>query len=224
MHISDIIIIIVFAINERGDYMLQVNRTNNLKIPKDITNIYSEINTIDDKVNVKQAIATANNEKFDKQKVRKNTESDLELEIIEKIPFNSNDLIVITVVKKLGAYIIAVTEKSSAKYRGVFVNRMQNLALEVLELLLQANFIRIDSKNNKRKREEYQKDAIVKLKMLGYISMVAENSNCILKKQFKQISIQIGEAINLIASWKKSDDSRWNNRNNQWILNRKVFN
>ena len=154
------------------------------------------------------------NEKFDKQKVRKNTESDLELEIIEKIPFNSNDLIVITVVKKLGAYIIAVTEKSSAKYRGVFVNRMQNLALEVLELLLQANFIRIDSKNNKRKREEYQKDAIVKLKMLGYISMVAENSNCILKKQFKQISIQIGEAINLIASWKKSDDSRWNNRNN----------
>lgn len=204
--------------------MLQVNRTNNLKIPKDITNIYPEINTIDDKVNVKQAIATANNEKFDKQKVRKNTESDLELEIIEKIPFNSNDLIVITVVKKLGAYIIAVTEKSSAKYRGVFVNRMQNLALEVLELLLQANFIRIDSKNNKRKREEYQKDAIVKLKMLGYISMVAENSNCILKKQFKQISIQIGEAINLIASWKKSDDSRWNNRNNQWILNRKVFN
>lgn len=224
MHISDIIIIIVFAINERGDYMLQVNRTNNLKIPKDITNIYPEINTIDDKVNVKQAIATANNEKFDKQKVRKNTESDLELEIIEKIPFNSNDLIVITVVKKLGAYIIAVTEKSSAKYRGVFVNRMQNLVLEVLELLLQANFIRIDSKNNKRKREEYQKDAIVKLKMLGYISMVAENSNCILKKQFKQISIQIGEAINLIASWKKSDDSRWNNRNNQWILNRKVFN
>lgn len=194
--------------------MLQVNRTNNLKIPKDITNIYPEINTIDDKVNVKQAIATANNEKFDKQKVRKNTESDLELEIIEKIPFNSNDLIVITVVKKLGAYIIAVTEKSSAKYRGVFVNRMQNLALEVLELLLQANFIRIDSKNNKRKREEYQKDAIVKLKMLGYISMVTENSNCILKKQFKQISIQIGEAINLIASWKKSDDSRWNNRNN----------
>ena len=30
--------------------MLQVNRTNNLKIPKDITNIYPEINTIDDKV------------------------------------------------------------------------------------------------------------------------------------------------------------------------------
>lgn len=43
--------------NERGDYMLQVNRTNNLKILKDITNIYPKINTIDGKVNVKQAIA-----------------------------------------------------------------------------------------------------------------------------------------------------------------------
>lgn len=50
--------------------------------------------------------------------------------------------------------------------------------------------------------------------MLGYISMVAENSNCILSKQFKQISIQIGEAINLIAAWKKSDDTRWSNRTN----------
>lgn len=45
---------------------------------------------------------------------------------------NSNDLIVITVVKKLIAYVIAVTEKSPAKYRGVFVNRMQNLGLDAL--------------------------------------------------------------------------------------------
>lgn len=138
----------------------------------------------------------------------------MELERIEKIPFNANDLMVITVVKKLGAYIIAVTEKSPAKYRGVFVNRMQNLSLEILELLLQANFVRIDSLDNKKKREEYQKDAIIKLKMLGYIAMVAENSKCILPKQFKQISIQIGESINLIAAWKKSDDNRWSNRTN----------
>lgn len=50
---------------------------------------------------------------------------------------------VITVVKKLGAYIIVVIEKSPVKYRGVFVNWMQ-------------------------------KDAIIKLKMLGYISMLAK--------------------------------------------------
>lgn len=193
--------------------MLQVSRDNNLKIPKIIDDVNECINSVDDKVAVKQALATANNEKFNKKQVIQQVEEDKELERISKIPSNSNDLIVITVVKKLGAYIIAITEKSPAKYRGVFVNRMQNMCLETLELLLQANFIRIDSIENKKKREEFQKDAIIKLKMLGYISMVAENSNCILKRQFKQISLQIGEAINLVAAWKKSDDERWRNRN-----------
>lgn len=193
--------------------MLQVSRDNNLKIPKIIDDVNECINSVDDKVAVKQALATANDEKFNKKQVIQQVEEDKELERINKIPSNSNDLIVITVVKKLGAYIIAITEKSPAKYRGVFVNRMQNMCLETLELLLQANFIRIDSIENKKKREEFQKDAIIKLKMLGYISMVAENSNCILKRQFKQISLQIGEAINLVAAWKKSDDERWRNRN-----------
>ena len=194
--------------------MLQVSRSNNLKIPKTLEDMNENLNSIDDKVVVKQVLTTANNQKFDKKKVKDNIEKDSELVKIEKIPFNANDLIVITVVKKLGAYMIAVTEKSPAKYRGVFVNRMQNLSLEILELLLQANFVRIDCLENKKKREEFQKDAIIKLKMLGYISMVAENSNCILSKQFKQISIQIGEAINLIAAWKKSDDTRWSNCTN----------
>lgn len=196
------------------DLMLQVGRSNNLKIPKTLEDVNENLNSIDDKVVVKQVLATANNQEFDKKKVKDNIEKDSELEKIEKIPFNANDLIVITVVKKLGAYMIAVTEKSPAKYRGVFVNRMQNLSLEILELLLQANFVRIDCLENKKKREEFQKNAIIKLKMLGYISMVAENSNCILSKQFKQISIQIGEAIDLIAAWKKSDDTGWSNRTN----------
>ena len=194
--------------------MLQVSRSNNLKIPKTLKDVNEILNSVDDKVAVKQALATANDKKFDKKKVKDNIEKDSELEKIEKIPFNANDLMVITVVKKLGAYIIDVTEKSPAKYRGVFVNRMQNLSLEILELLLQANFVRIDCLENKKKREEFQKAAIIKFKMLGYISMIAENSNCILSKQFKQISIQIGESIYLIAAWKKSDDTRWSNRTN----------
>lgn len=193
--------------------MLQVSRASNLKIPKTLEDVSGELNSIDDKVAVKQAIATANNERYNKQKITEEVERDKELEQVNKIPTNSNDLMVITVVKKLGAYIIAITEKSPAKYRGVFINRMQNMCLETLEILLQANFVRIDSEQHKQEREEYQKDAIIKLKMLGYISMVAENANCILMRQYKQISLQIGEAINLIAAWKKSDDDRWRKRN-----------
>lgn len=193
--------------------MLQVSRASNLKIPKTLEDVSGELNSIDDKVAVKQAIATANNERYNKQKITEEVERDKELEQVNKIPTNSNDLMVITVVKKLGAYIIAITEKSPAKYRGVFINRMQNMCLETLEILLRANFVRIDSEQHKQEREEYQKDAIIKLKMLGYISMVAENSSCILMRQYKQISLQIGEAINLIAAWKKSDDDRWRKRN-----------
>jgi len=193
--------------------MLQVSRDSNLKIPKKIENVSNNVNTIEDKVAVKQAFATAENEKFNKDIVTEMVLQDKELEQVNKIPYNANDLIVITVVKKLGAYTIAVTEKSPKKFRGVFVNRMQNYCLDTLECLLEANFIRMDTIEKKIKREELQKEAIVKLKLLGYVAMVAENSGCILKKQYKQISLQLSEAINLISAWKKSDDERWKKQN-----------
>ncbi len=193
--------------------MLQVSRDSNLKIPKKLEDCNGTENSIEDKVAVKQAIATAENKKFNKKEIEESVENDNELEKINKLPFNANDLIVITVVKKLAAYIIAVTEKSPKKFRGVFVNRMQNYCIDTLECLLEANFIRMDAIEKKIKREELQKQAIVKLKLLGYVSMVAENSGCILKKQYKQISIQLSEAINLTVAWKKSDDERWKKRN-----------
>lgn len=190
--------------------MLQVSRHSSLKIPKQIEVYEKSSNSVDDTVAVKKAIATANDEKLNTKKLKEKVElEDKELEAISKIPSNSNDLIVITVVKKLGAYVIAVTEKSPKKFRGVFINRMQNYCLDTLEFLLEANFIRMDSQTNKTKREELQKEAIVKLKLLGYVAMVAENSGCILNRQYKQISMQLAEAINLIVAWKKSDDERW---------------
>lgn len=192
--------------------MLQVSRDSNLKIPKKLEDTNGVENNINDKLAVKQAIATANNKKFNREVSIVNIEDDKELNQVNKLPFNANDLMVITVVKKLTAYTIAVTEKSSKKFRGVFVNRMQNYCLDTLECLLEANFIRMDAPEKKAKREELQKAAIVKLKLLGYTSMVAENSGCILNKQYKQISIQLSEAINLTAAWKKSDDERWKKR------------
>ena len=193
--------------------MLQVSRDSNLKIPKKLEDVNGKENSVEDKVAVKQAIATAENKKFNKASIIESVESDAELEQVSKLPYNANDLMVITVVKKLTAYTIAVTEKSPKKYRGVFVNRMQNYCLDTLECLLEANFTRMDALEKKIKREELQKEAIVKLKLLGYVSMVAENSGCILKKQYKQISIQLSEAINLTVAWKKSDDERWKKRN-----------
>lgn len=194
--------------------MLQVSRDNNLKIPKHISIYEKNPNTIDDVVAVHEAVATSNNKRVNVDKIRDKAENfDRDLEVISKIPSNANDLMVITVVKKLCAYVITVTEKSPKKYRGVFVNRMQNYCLDTIENLLQANFIRLDSLDNKLKREEYQKQAIIKLRLLGYIAMLAEISGCILKKQYKQITMQLAEGINLTVAWKKSDDERWKKRN-----------
>ena len=193
--------------------MLQVSRDSNLKIPKKLENFNETENSVEDIVAVKQAIATTENKRFNKKQIIESVEKDNELEQVNKLPFNANDLMVITVVKKLAAYTIAVTEKSPKKFRGVFVNRMQNYCLDTLECLLEANFTRMDAIEKKIKRAELQKEAIVKLKLLGYVSMVAENSGCILKKQYKQISIQLSEAINLTVAWKKSDDERWKKRN-----------
>ncbi|MEI3530306.1 MAG: four helix bundle protein [Bacilli bacterium] len=192
--------------------MLQVSRDNNLKIPKKIVCKAEQINTVSDIVAIKEADAITKHEVFKKDKIKQEVEKDnVELDKIFRIPFNANDLVVITVVKKLGAYVIAVTEKSPKRFRGVFVNRMQNFCLDALEDLLKANYIRMDCLENKTKRENLQKEAIVKLKLLGYVAMLAENSGCILKKQYKQISLQLAEAINLIVAWKKSDDERWKN-------------
>ena len=190
--------------------MFQVSRDSNLKIPKQIKKYDKSSNSVEDVVQIKKAVAIANNQKFNENSTRQEvSEEDKNLEIISKIPYNSNDLIVITIVKKLSAYVITVTEKSPKKFRGVFVNRMQNYCIDTLENLLQDNYIRIDSINNKIKREDLQKQAIVKLKLLGYISLVAFNSSCILKKQYKQISIHVAQAINLVIAWMKSDDKRW---------------
>ncbi len=65
--------------------MLQVSRSNNLKIPKTLEDVNENLNSIDDKVVVKQVLTTANNQKFDKKKVKDNIEKDSELEKIEKI-------------------------------------------------------------------------------------------------------------------------------------------
>ena len=194
--------------------MLQVSRDNNLKIPKKIEIVERTANEIEDVIATKKGIAVATHEKFNQKKMREQMKvEEEELKIIDKIPSNANDLIVITVAKKLCAYVITVTEKSPKKFRGVFVNRMQNYCLDTIECLLEANFIRMDSASNKVKREHYQKEAIVKLKLLGYIAMVAESSGCILKKQYNQISMQLAETINLVIAWKKSDEERWRKRN-----------
>jgi len=62
--------------------MLQVSRANNLKIPKTLENVSGNLNSLEDKVAVKQALATADDKRFNKKKVIESIEKDKELEQI----------------------------------------------------------------------------------------------------------------------------------------------
>lgn len=194
----------------------QLSRSKSLKQPKVVENEMGKVNSVPDLFSTSQAFATARDRKFDMNKEQDKAETkDAEWEQASKIPESSSDLIVITKTKKLGAYIVAITQKSPAKFRSVFVNRMHNLCLDALQDMFRANFIRQDSLENKKQREQYQTDAIIKLKMLGYIALLAENAGCILTRQLKQISIQIADAVNLAAAWRKSDDEKWREKGKQ---------
>jgi len=188
----------------------QVSRNQRIHMPRKVENVSGQLMLPVDVASVKQAVATANNKRFKyADALDQATKEDPELHQVSTIPSDSSELIVITKLKKLGAYILVVTLKSPAKFRPVFINRMQNYSLSALENLLNANFIRMDSPEHKAEREKYQTDALIELKMLAYVAMLSENAKCILMRQYKQISVQIGEIINLIMAWKKSDDRQW---------------
>ena len=138
--------------------------------------------------------------------------SDLEKDEIHLEPLTikqeSGELLVITKVKKLAAYVITITEKSPKKFRAVFVNRMQNYCLDCLEFLVEANSLKMDNAKNKERRRLCQHNAFVKLKLLGYISFLSLENECILKKQYQQIAMQLSDCINLLVAWRRSDAVR----------------
>ena len=107
----------------------------------------------------------------------------------------NDELYVITKGKDLCGYIFTVTEKSPKKFRFTFVSRLQRRALDVVEYLYRANMVYIGRPPDAEKiekRKEYQREAYVSLKVLGYISLLSMEQQCILKKQYEQISASRG--------------------------------
>lgn len=123
----------------------------------------------------------------------------------------NHELTIITKTKKLAEYIFTITDKSPKKFRFTFVARMQNQALDIMENLLRANEIYFgsgSSSENRKRRVQYQEEAMVGIKILGYISMISREQGCILPKQFEQIALQLSECRKLLGAWMKSDRER----------------
>jgi len=101
-----------------------------------------------------------------------------------------NDLFVMTKTKDLAKYIITVTEKSPQKFRFTLVVRMQNYILDAIESIYLANASPIGEE-----RLALQKKARTQLSMPDYFSGIAYEQECILQKQYEQISKQIAECL-----------------------------
>lgn len=107
-----------------------------------------------------------------------------------------NDLYVLTKAKDLSKYIFTVTEKSPKKFRHTLVARLQNGILDVLSNLHLAN-----SQREHTKRLEYQNIAKDQLVLLDYVTGLAFELECILFKQYEQITKQQAECLLYLKKW-----------------------
>ena len=121
-----------------------------------------------------------------------------------------SELTVITKAKDLCSYVMTVTQKSTKQFRFTFTSRLQNLSLDMVEALYRANdtFVTKENVSAREKRLEFQHQAMTDLKLLAYFSLLAREQNCILPKQYEQISRQSADCQNLLGAWINSDRRR----------------
>lgn len=121
-----------------------------------------------------------------------------------------SELTVITKAKDLCSYVMTVTQKSPKHFRYTFVNKLQNLALSVIENLFRANDVYVSKQDIPAQKERlgFQRAAMTDLKLLGYMAMLSMEQVCILPKQYEQIARQVADCQNLLGAWMNSDRRR----------------
>ena len=128
---------------------------------------------------------------------------------------NKSELSVITKSKELCNYILTITDKSPKKFRFTLVSRLQNYSLTIIKNLLSANEVRVlSSKGTVRadrleQRRDYQQKAFTNIKRLSFIAQVSMEQQCILPKQYEQITKKLYDCQNLLGAWVKSDNKRY---------------
>jgi uncharacterized protein (UPF0297 family) len=118
------------------------------------------------------------------------------------------DFNVIQKTRDLCEYVLTITHKSPKEFRFSLVSKLHGYVLSAMENLLRANDMKMDTEERRKRRKEYQLEAMTDLRMLGYMSDIARTQKCILQKQYEQINQKLFDCRNLLAAWVKSDDSR----------------
>ena len=115
-----------------------------------------------------------------------------------------SELLVITEVKRLIDYVFVISEKSPKKYRYSFLSKIHNLLFDIIELLYEANSIRLgnDERLNKQKLVK------IKLEIVDYLCDLGTREKCFLFSQYENISKYICECMKLLNGWIDSDNKR----------------
>ncbi|MDO5591074.1 MAG: four helix bundle protein [Lachnospiraceae bacterium] len=126
-----------------------------------------------------------------------------------------SELAVITKAKELCSYVLTISDKSPKKFRFTLTSRLQNYAIGIVEQLLFANEVRMAVKSRRlleerlAMRRNYQQKAFTNMKMLAYLSQLAMEQQCILPKQYEQITKKLYDCQNMLGAWVKSDNRRY---------------
>ncbi len=145
-------------------------------------------------------IINEENKKVEKELLKMSEKVARKNNIIEQLCFpkaSQKEMAVITHAKKLGEYIFIITEKSPIKFRWNLISRLQNMSLQIVEQLYQANF-------DNEKRLYYQTKASVSINLLAYLAETTMTMKGITKHQMEVIAKQIFELKKLLLGWIKS--------------------
>lgn len=113
--------------------------------------------------------------------------------------------------KELGDYIFRISERVPKKFRFTLTGRLQNTALDVIEFIYMANEVFVRSETDVSRMEEriyYQRKALTRCKLAGYLSHIMVQQQAILPKQFEVISQYVYVISNMLGAWINSDVNR----------------
>ena len=121
----------------------------------------------------------------------------------------NEDLRVITKAKQLAKHTLIMTSNARRypkKFRFSLVDKMQNKALEIYEMLFEAN--RTDIKDYKRERLELQTKAITDCDELMYFIELSYELNIINSGSMEAWSKMVMDVKHMAIAWRSKDRSR----------------
>lgn len=101
-----------------------------------------------------------------------------------------SDLYVITAAKRLAEYVLWVSDKAPKKFRYSYF-KIENVSLEIVMFLYEANDIRLGNPLRKEKQES----VLTRLRILDFLFEMAMKNKCFLSSQYEAISKMICRAF-----------------------------